>query len=371
MDGDPTFSQGMVDSIVSSLFEGGDVPEARQNVLRASVDSFSLITMNNSMLANPEVLERQIVEYMKIRGPVSLGKGLLTKLGCLGDTADQTTAAKKKLQYEKKLSSLQEACETAYNAIQAYLEEYNASKYKDKETSTYISELNTSFDNAKSRMKEMTEYIIAHKSDDLNTMNILKSADEALIDMANNGFDPNYLNDIYAYTKSDDDVKSEIKGIVYPNGAAATAESAKSGLQKIISKTWSQLASGYNSYSQYVYSGTYYNAVQLSWNSALSILSSGQPLLRDEVEWLLGYANADDDKQVKYWTYAVEYLKTHNTLNSLYTGTDPITLSVSGYSPTAAAYRSHLENLFVYLIITKNMKDLQNYEQQSPIIPFF
>ncbi len=347
--GEATTSQEMINSVVSSLFADGDAPDKTQNVLKAAVDSFSLIPMNNSMLANPDVLERQIVEYMKIRGPVSLGKGLLTKIGCLSDTADQTTAAKKKLQYERKLSSLQEACETAYNAIQAYLDEYNASKYKDKETSTYISELNTSFDNAKSRMKEMTEYIIAHKSDDLNTMNILKSAEETLIDAAKNGFDPNFVNDIYAYTKSDEDVKSLIKGIVYPNGAAATTESAKSGLQKIISKTWSQLASGYNSNNQSIYKGTYYSAVEMEWLGAYSIYSSSQSL-RDEVEWLLDYAKADDDKQVEYWTYAIEYLKTHNTLNSLYTGTDPITLSVSGYSPTAAAYRSLLENLIVYLV---------------------
>ena len=114
--GETSYSQAWIDSIVSSAFADGDAPTSSQNVLKATVDSFGLISMNNSMLGNPDVLERQIVEYMKIRGPVSLGKGLLTKLGCLGETSKQTDAIKAKVEYEKDLSSLQEACETAYNA---------------------------------------------------------------------------------------------------------------------------------------------------------------------------------------------------------------------------------------------------------------
>ena len=161
--GEATTSQEMINNVVSSLFADGDAPDKTQNVLKAAVDSFSLIPMNNSMLANPDVLERQIVEYMKIRGPVSLGKGLLTKLGCLGETSKQTEAIKAKVEYEKDLSSLQDACETAYNAINSYKTELSQSKY-NVATDTYINNYKSAFSTTKSKLKEMTGYILGIQS---------------------------------------------------------------------------------------------------------------------------------------------------------------------------------------------------------------
>lgn len=161
--GETTYSQAWIDSIVSSAFADGDAPTSSQNVLKATVDSFSLISMNNSMLGNPDVLERQIVEYMKIRGPVSLGKGLLTKLGCLGETSKQTDAIKAKVEYEKDLSSLQEACETAYNAITSYKTELSQSKY-NVDTDTYMNNYKSAFSTTRSKLKEMTGYILGIQS---------------------------------------------------------------------------------------------------------------------------------------------------------------------------------------------------------------
>ena len=161
--GETSYSQAWIDSIVSSAFADGDAPTSSQNVLKATVDSFGLISMNNSMLGNPDVLERQIVEYMKIRGPVSLGKGLLTKLGCLGETSKQTDAIKAKVEYEKDLSSLQEACETAYNAITSYKTELSQSKY-NVDTDTYMNNYKSAFSTTKDKLKEMTGFILGIQS---------------------------------------------------------------------------------------------------------------------------------------------------------------------------------------------------------------
>ena len=222
--GETSYSQAWIDSIVSSAFADGDAPTSSQNVLKATVDSFGLISMNNSMLGNPDVLERQIVEYMKIRGPVSLGKGLLTKLGCLGETSKQTDAIKAKVEYEKDLSSLQEACETAYNAITSYKTELSQSKY-NVDTDTYMNNYKSAFSTTKDKLKEMTGFILGIQSP--NTL-----GDEGLIPVEEvlyraHLFKTNYdlktyrgIDQGYWHTKKPSnyaDLRSDINGILTSN----------------------------------------------------------------------------------------------------------------------------------------------------------
>ena len=47
LDSGSQYTQGMINSIISSAFVDGDAPTATQNVLRTTVDSISLIAMNN------------------------------------------------------------------------------------------------------------------------------------------------------------------------------------------------------------------------------------------------------------------------------------------------------------------------------------
>lgn len=158
LEGSDSYTRSFINSI-GSLFSTGDV--SFENIVDTQVEDFKLVEVSNSALGNPEVLERQIVEFMKYRAPISMGTGLLTKLGCLGETSKQTKAMEAKVNYEKKLDTVQDACETAYAAINTFNNTIDGSKYKD---SDYLTKLSNDIAKAKSLTEEMTRYELASKS---------------------------------------------------------------------------------------------------------------------------------------------------------------------------------------------------------------
>ena len=95
-----SYTRSFINSI-GSMFSTGDI--SFDNIVDTQVESFELVEVPNSALANPTVMNRQIVEYMKYRGPVNIGSGLLSKLGCIGETSKQTKVLEAKVNYEKKL----------------------------------------------------------------------------------------------------------------------------------------------------------------------------------------------------------------------------------------------------------------------------
>lgn len=157
LQGSDSYTRSFINSI-GSLFSTEDI--SFDNIVDTQVESFNLVEVSNSALANPTVLERQIIEYMKYRGPVSLGTGLLTKLGCIGETSKQTKALEAKVDYEKKLDTVQDACETAYSAINSFNTQVEGPKYKGD----YLTSLNSDLTKARTLTKEMSEYIIAVES---------------------------------------------------------------------------------------------------------------------------------------------------------------------------------------------------------------
>ena len=159
--GSDSYTRGFINSI-GSLFSSDEI--SFDNIVDMQVDDFKLVEVSNSALANPTVLERQIVEYMKFRGPVNLGTGLLTKIGLLGETSKQTKAIESKLKYEKKLNTVQEACETAYKAINAYNETVSNSHYNGD----YLSAMESDLAIVKEDVYQMLRYYIASKIDGLD-----------------------------------------------------------------------------------------------------------------------------------------------------------------------------------------------------------
>ena len=159
--GSDSYTRSFINSI-GSLFSSDEI--SFDNIVDMQVDDFKLVEVSNSALANPTVLERQIVEYMKYRGPVNLGTGLLTKIGLLGETSKQTKAIESKLKYEKKLNTVQEACETAYKAINAYNETVRNSQYNGD----YISAMEKDLETVKEDVRQMLRYHIASKTKGLD-----------------------------------------------------------------------------------------------------------------------------------------------------------------------------------------------------------
>lgn len=137
-------------------------------------DTFELSGVSSSSIANPAVLERQIVDYMKYRGPINIGKGLLTKLGCIGETSKQTKALESKVDYDKKLDTVQDACETAYNAINSYNKLINDSARYSK--SDYLSNLQKDIDTSKADVEKMLQYIATKNSTKLKVESFYKKS---------------------------------------------------------------------------------------------------------------------------------------------------------------------------------------------------
>lgn len=85
--------------------------------LALQLQDFSVDPVVGSALANPNTMKRQIVEYMKYRGPVSLGTTILGKLDFLADSSAQVNACDQKVEYAQTLSDLHDPCMTTYDAI--------------------------------------------------------------------------------------------------------------------------------------------------------------------------------------------------------------------------------------------------------------
>lgn len=76
--------------------------------------------INESAISNPAVMERQIVEYMKYRGPIELAKGMLQKLNLFTDLGNQANATSARITFEDKLADVQNSSDIIYETFQAY-----------------------------------------------------------------------------------------------------------------------------------------------------------------------------------------------------------------------------------------------------------
>ena len=95
------------------VFPGGEIGGVEQKEI-------TLSAVKESAVTNPDVLRRQIVEYMKYRGPINMAAGLFEKINAFKDLPSQANALDKQLEYEKKLSTLGDNVITAYTLLQLY-----------------------------------------------------------------------------------------------------------------------------------------------------------------------------------------------------------------------------------------------------------
>lgn len=77
--------------------------------------------VSGSELYYNETVKKQIVEYMKYRGPVSIGSGLLEKIGMVTDVKKQQKVIEKKAAYDEALNEIQEALVALYMSLQTYV----------------------------------------------------------------------------------------------------------------------------------------------------------------------------------------------------------------------------------------------------------
>lgn len=116
---DSGYVDNMLEYVENALKSGWDGEEAGR-LLDLELGSFEAKGVVNSELSQPYVIKNQILEYMKYRGPASLGYGMLEKLHAFKELDKQQKTMEAKLDYEEKMSDIQEACENAYNNIEPY-----------------------------------------------------------------------------------------------------------------------------------------------------------------------------------------------------------------------------------------------------------
>ncbi len=189
LEGTDSYTRNFIDNLVNSMFSGEEVDF--NNIIDTQVEdnSFNITSVNESSIARPENFKKQIVEYMKYRGPVNMARGLLTKLGCIGDTAKQSKALKAKLSYEEDLEDVGDECENAYNAIKAYNDVLSGSILSG---SNIAARFQDSVRNARNYFTEMTQYIIAVNSSE--TKQIQVKNDESYKSIINSYFNNETTN---------------------------------------------------------------------------------------------------------------------------------------------------------------------------------
>lgn len=120
-----------VENFFSELFKAdfSDLNDAASkangllNVFEADDSPFSVTPIATSAVSNPDVMHKQIVEYMKYRGPVYLATGVLDKIKAFADTKNQAAAAKKQIEFEQDMEDAGNAFKDVYDNIVALMNE--------------------------------------------------------------------------------------------------------------------------------------------------------------------------------------------------------------------------------------------------------
>lgn len=124
-------------------------------------DGFEYTPIQDSRISNPVVMKNQIIDYMKYKGPVSVGTNFLNKLGFLKDAKNQSQAAQSKIEYTQALSDLSSPMEKAYQNICSYndnVEKFNKQKYGENVT------IQNMTDKMRSDYEYMVDYYLMYKS---------------------------------------------------------------------------------------------------------------------------------------------------------------------------------------------------------------
>lgn len=112
------YAQNISGAIVDMIFQDDENVDFNNLIqMQIAENGFTYKGVTGATLANPAVMKRQIIDYMKYKGPISLVSTLFSKLSFLKDSSKQTEVLEKKVEYTEKLSELKDPCEKAYYNI--------------------------------------------------------------------------------------------------------------------------------------------------------------------------------------------------------------------------------------------------------------
>lgn len=111
---------GSIDDVDSKVFDK-DSSYLKVSPVKVGGSSVSVDAFDSSAASNPAVMERQIVEYMKYRGPLHMAEGIFDKLNALKDLPNQSNVTKERMTFEQKLGDINNDLIDIYTKIQVFM----------------------------------------------------------------------------------------------------------------------------------------------------------------------------------------------------------------------------------------------------------
>lgn len=98
----------------------GTKDKKASNFIDMSVNEFTVKKIDDSSLANPEILRSQIVDYMKYRAPVNFGMSFLDSVKAFKNVETQTEVTKAQVEAQQSTQDVNQACATAMKLIREH-----------------------------------------------------------------------------------------------------------------------------------------------------------------------------------------------------------------------------------------------------------
>lgn len=121
-------TDSFISKIVNIITDSKDSEDSYMNLINLTSRKFELSDITNANLLNTSLLNNQIMDYMKYRGPVVLVGGIFDKIGMFKGVNKENKAVQKKVEFEEELDKTGDKCAKAYKKIKIYndkVKEYN------------------------------------------------------------------------------------------------------------------------------------------------------------------------------------------------------------------------------------------------------
>lgn len=117
-DEDDSYTKSIIDDI-KNMISSSEKLEFNNLINMETVD-FSAKGIEGTQIYYPETLKRQVIEYMKYRGLISLGTNFMEKLNIFKEIPKQQEFMESKVEYENSLSDIDTSCKDVYKSILKY-----------------------------------------------------------------------------------------------------------------------------------------------------------------------------------------------------------------------------------------------------------
>lgn len=120
---------GLLGDLNTYLVSEGSEPI---NFMEMDVEEISVRGVEESALSNPEILRKQIVEFMKYRGPLSIGASFLNSMSAFTKVSKQAEVVEKQVAAQEKLTPVNESAKKLYEWLKVF------DKLHEEGSQTYV-----------------------------------------------------------------------------------------------------------------------------------------------------------------------------------------------------------------------------------------